>query len=570
MRFEKILPQNSKRRKFVKKIVNKFFMQYTPEQKDYKKWIDANEPNSLELAKQKKYKFKINPKISIVIPLYNTPENFFTDVLNGMQKQTYGNWELCLADGSPEPIAYIKSYMEKEPRIKYSIIGENKGISGNTNEAIKLATGDFVGFMDHDDVLPPFAFYEIVKAINKNPDVEFIYTDEDKFEELDKPRYGVFFKPDFSIYTLRSANYINHFSIYKKELLDKLEGLKPEYDGSQDFDITLRMYENTKNIIHIPKVLYHWRVYPGSVSYDGSAKPYAYEVAKNVIKDHLKRCNLNVDIVDGATLGSYEVLYKVNGTPKVSVIIDASNIKENEKIEKIIHMIEENTYKNIEIIVISDEYKTNNNDVKIVKNISGNIQKRYNKTIKEIKGDYFIIIDENLIDIPKNNWIENLLGICQDKDVGIVGSKLYNEKEQIEHSGIILNMNRVGDFLYKGAPKDAGTYMQRLKIIHNVTAVYNKYAMIDKKVFEKIKGFNSKYDGMPMHIDTCLKILNQNYQVVINPIVEFCVQKLSNVEKIENQMVDFENEWSMELKSGDKYFSPNLRLDTNDLAIKTN
>ena len=198
MRFEKILPENSKRRNLAKKIYNKLFAKYNTEERLYLKWIKENEPSAQEIMKQKKEKFKINPKISILVPLYNTPEKFFDELVKSLENQTYSNWELSLADGSPAPLKFIEKYLKKDKRIKYKIIGENKGISGNTNEAITLATGDFIGLLDHDDLLPAFSFYEIVKAINKNPNVEFIYSDEDKLENRKGPRYGVFFKADLS------------------------------------------------------------------------------------------------------------------------------------------------------------------------------------------------------------------------------------------------------------------------------------------------------------------------------------------------------------------------------------
>ena len=260
MRFEKILPENSKRRNLAKKIYNKLFAKYNTEERLYLKWIKENEPSAQEIMKQKKEKFKINPKISILVPLYNTPEKFFDELVQSLKNQTYSNWELCLADGSPEPVKFINKYLD-DKRIVYKIIGENKGISGNTNEALKLATGDFIALLDHDDLLPIFSLYEIVKRINEKPDVEFIYTDEDKIETLDKPRYGAFFKPDFSQYTLNSANYICHFSIFKKELMEKIGGFDSKYDGSQDWDIVARAIENIDKIEHISKILYHWRVH---------------------------------------------------------------------------------------------------------------------------------------------------------------------------------------------------------------------------------------------------------------------------------------------------------------------
>lgn len=562
MDINKILPQGSKRREFAKKVYARIFGEYTEEEKIYKKWIDKNEPNKEDLAKQKNTKFDINPKISIVVPVYNTPENFFAELVQSLQNQTYSNWELCLADGSPEPIKYMQEYPKKDSRIKYKIIGENKGISGNTNEALTLATGDYIGLLDHDDLLPAFSLFEIVKVINENPEVEFIYSDEDKLERLKGPRYGVFFKPDFSPYTLNSANYICHFSVFKKELMEKLGGFRSEYDGSQDFDIVARASELTQNIIHIPKVLYHWRAHKNSTAQNSDSKPYAFEIGKKVIKDHIKRSlDIDVEVTDGLTPGSYEVKYIVKENYKVSIIIDGTNMSK-EQINSLIEKVKISTYKNYEIIIITNEkleekYKT--------VRLTNNIFEDYNKAVSLAEGKYFIIFDENLINIDKTSYIEDLVGICQDPNVGIVGTKLYNEQNQVEHSGIIFGMNGIGDFLYKGAPKDIGTYMQRLLIIHNVMCVYAKYAMIDKAVFEKIKGFTTEYKELAVSIDTCLKILQQKKQVVINPIISICVKKLNQTDKIDEEK--FQKHWTNMYKRGDIYFSPNLSKNNTGLSI---
>lgn len=561
MNLEKILPINSKRREFAKKIYFKIKGNKTPEQVKYEKWIKQNEPSNEELKKTRNTKFKIVPKISIIVPLYNTPEKFLDELVKSLQNQTYSNWELCMADGSPEPIVYINKYL-KDERIKYSIIGENKGISGNTNEALKLVTGDYIGLLDHDDLLPVFSLYEVVKAINENQNAQFIYTDEDRIENEDKQRYGVFFKPDFSPYTLNSANYICHFSIFKKELMDKLGGFKSEYDGSQDFDIVARASEETKNIVHIPKVLYHWRVHQNSTAGNSESKPYAFEVGKKVIKDHIKRMyNTDVEVIDGLTPGSYEVKYKVKENPKVSIILDIEELKEQQA-KDILKEVEKSTYTNYEIISISEE-----NILNLENNIKPATNKfeTYNEAVKSINGEYFIIFDKNLLAIDKEDYIQDLLGICQDENVAVVGTKLYNEQNLVEHSGIILGMNGIGDFIYKNAPKDIGTYMQRLLIIHNVTCTYIKYAMISKKAYEEVNEFDIKEEGLNASIDFCLKQIENKKQIVLNPNISIKVKCLSDIEKQNEE--EFIKKWKNEYEIGDKFFSPNLSKKDTGLSF---
>lgn len=551
MNFEKILPYHSKRREFAKKIAKKLHItRKNHTDSEYEIWIQKNEPSKEELEKQRNHKFGISPKISILVPLFRTPENFFKDLVNSLKNQTYSNWELCLADGTPEgSIPFIKKYLS-DKRIKYKYIGENKGISGNTNEALTLVTGEYIGLLDHDDFLPVFSLYEIVKIINQNKDVEFIYTDEDKMEEVNKPRYGVFFKPDPSPYTLNSANYICHFSIFKKELMDKLQGFRSEYDGSQDFDIVARAFENTDKIVHIPKVLYHWRVHQNSTAGNSGSKPYAFEVGKKVIKDHVKRYNdTDVEVTDGLTPGSYELIYINKTTPKVSIIFDARTAMEEDK-RRIVDEVYKSNYENFELIIVDDK--------------KADIAEK----IKEIDSEYFMIIDKNLLEIPRKTYIQELLGIAQDDTVGIVGTKLYNEENLVEHNGIIVGMNGIGDFLYKGAPKDIGTYMQRLTIIHNVSCVLTKYAMIRKKYYLEVNGFEEKYKGITKDIDFCLKLLNNKKQVVMNPIISFKVKRLDIEKEEEVTEKEFLEKWKKEYEKGDIYYSPNLSKNNTGLSIK--
>lgn len=566
MSFEKILPLNSKRRKFFKKVLEPFKSNLTEEERIYKKWINNNEPNFFEIRKQCKEKFRLQPKISIVVPLYNTKEEFFRDLIMCMFLQTYSNWELCLADASEKPLDFIDKYCKNDSRIKYKKISDNRGISGNTNIAIQLATGEYIGLLDHDDILPRFSMYEIVKAINSCPEVEFIYSDEDKLETVKGPRYGVFFKPDFSPYTLNSANYICHFCVFSKNLMSKLNGLNSEYDGSQDFDIVSRASELTSNIIHIPKVLYHWRAHKDSTAQNSDSKPYAYEIGKKVIKDHIRRSlNEDVEVVDGLTPGSYSVKYFSKIECKVSIILDLPDYDEKD-IKIILEKIKVSSYKNIEIILISNKNIKIAEIGKIIK-LKGNYIETYNEAVQTAEGKYFIIMDENLISIDSDTYIEDLLGICQDESVGIVGTKLYNAKRNIEHNGIILGMNGMGDFLYKGVPKDAGTYMQRLSIIHNVSCVYIKYAMINKAIFCSNGMFNCEFSGLASSIDICLNILKSGKQVIMNPNVSFCIEKLNNIEKIERENSILYSKWRKYYSNGDKYFSPNLSLHNTNISI---
>lgn len=326
---------------------------------DYGGWIKNNEPKDADLKLQIKKEFKISPKISIVVPMYKTKEKFFKDLIKSVISQTYSNWELILADGSPEENKNFKKYYENETRIKYKFLNENLGIAGNTNSAIEMATGDYIALLDHDDLLSEYALYEVVNYINKYPNAEFLYSDEDKIDENDN-RYDAYFKPNFAPDTLRCQNYICHFSIFKKEIMETLNGFKADYDGAQDYDIFLRMSEITKteNIIHIPKILYHWRVHSESTAkLNSNAKNYAFEAGKKAIEDHLKRVGLDGTVSEGCIDGIYRIDYKVKENPKVSIVIPNKDGKDILKV-CIDSILSKTTYKNYEIVISENNSET--------------------------------------------------------------------------------------------------------------------------------------------------------------------------------------------------------------------
>ena len=326
---------------------------------DYGGWIKYNEPKDQDLKDQAKVKFEKSPKISVVVPMFNTKEKFLKEVVNSMLRQSYSNWELCLADGSPKENEDYKKYIEKDSRIKYKFLGENKGIAGNSNEAIKMATGEYIALLDHDDELAEYALYEVVKCINLNPDVEFMYSDEDKMDE-NSNRYDAYFKPDFAIDTLRCQNYICHFSIFRKDLMEKLGGFKEGYDGAQDYDIFLRMSETVdpKNIKHIPKILYHWRVHSESTAkLDSNAKNYAFDAGIKALEDHLKRVGLKGTVSKGCIDGIYRIDYEVIGNPKVSIVIPSKDGKDILSV-CINSILEKTTYQNYEIVVVENNSET--------------------------------------------------------------------------------------------------------------------------------------------------------------------------------------------------------------------
>lgn len=555
----------------------------------YQIWINKNEPNEEELEKQKNAKFEINPKISIIIPMYNTPEKFFEELVDGLIEQTYPNWELCLADGSQEKNEKLEKIYKKDERIKYKFIGENKGISGNTNAALELATGDFIALLDHDDLLPKFSLYEIVKCINKNPDVDFIYTDEDKFEELGGKRYDPYFKSDFAPDTLRANNFICHFSIFKKELMDELGGFRSEFDGAQDYDIILRMSEKAKKIIHIPKILYHWRVHALSTAKSGgTAKPYAYEAGIKAVQAHIDRIGLKGEVVSGNTLGTYKVNYEIKGNPKVSIIIPNKDYASTLKVcLKSIKKL--TTYENYEIIVVennSEEQKTfdyydeiNGKDkVKVVKypEKGFNYSKIINYGVANSDGEYIIQLN-NDTELITPNWIEEMLGFAQREDVGAVGAELFYPDKSIQHAGIIIGIGGVAGHVFRNIPHGMHGYFSKDAMIQNMSAVTAACIMASRKMYEAVGNMDEKFEVAFNDVDFCLKIREQGKLIVYNPYVQFIHYEsksrgfedtLEKQKRFKGEVERFQNKWKKILKDGDPYYNINLRLDNDQCAIK--
>ena len=580
---------------------------------DYGGWIKFNEPKDADLKLQIKKQFKMSPKISVIVPMYKTKEKFFKDLVNCMINQTYSNWELCLADGSPEQNENLKKYYEKDERIKYKFLNDNLGIAGNTNAAIEMTTGDYIALLDHDDILADYALYEVVNCINMFPNAEFMYSDEDKIDENDN-RYDAYFKPDFAPDTLRCQNYICHFSIFKKELMEKLNGFKADYDGAQDYDIFLRMSEITKpeNIKHIPKILYHWRVHNQSTAkLNSNAKNYAFEAGKKAIEDHLKRVGLEGQVSEGCIEGIYRVDYKVKDNPKVSIVIPNKDGKDILKV-CIESVLEKTTYKNYEIVVVENNSETEeiyeyykeiikNEKIRVVNYNTGKEIKEENEcnldytNSNKIKvkpgfnysaiinfgvrmsiGEYAIQLN-NDTELITPNWLEIMLGYCQREDVGAVGVKLYFPDETIQHAGIIVGIGGIAGNRFKSIPKNGHGYFAKESMVENLSAVTGACLMAPKTIYEEVNWMNEDLAVAFNDVDFCLKIREKGYLVVYNPFVEFWHYESKSrgqentpakIKRFQGEMSTFEQRWGDILDEGDPYYNVNLSLDTEVYHMK--
>lgn len=582
-------------KKILSKIRNRIFTSSKQikldkqENENYKIWIKNNEPDDKEIEEQRNYKFEYEPKISIIVPMYNTKEKYLKELIDSIINQTYKNWELCLSDGSDEKKDYVERLVNVDERIKYKFLNANKGISENSNEALKLATGDYIALLDHDDILPAFSLFEVVKTINTDKEAEFIYTDEDKLLEEKENRMGPHFKQDYAPDTFMSYNYICHFSIFKKNLMERIGGFRKEFDGSQDYDIIFRATEQANRIIHIPKILYHWRINENSVALSAEAKPYAYEAAKKAIKAHLNRIGLNANVEDTRIIGLYKVNYEIVGTPKVSIIILNKDHKKDLK-RCIDSILEKTTYENYEIIIVENNSKTKeifkyykelekNEKIEIVeyKEQGFNYSILNNFGVKNATGDYIVLLN-NDTEIITKDWIETMVGNCQRKDVGIVGAKLLYENDTVQHVGVVLGLTGVAGHVNLGIGADEIGYMGRNIITQNYSAVTGAMLMISKEDYEKIGGLDEEFPVAYNDVDLCLKIRKLGKVVVMNPFVEayHYESKTRGYEiteekkrRLEEDTKRLKNKWKDVFEKEDPYFNINFRHDIPAMRIRT-
>ena len=556
---------------------------------DYLDYVKNNKLSIRTIEKQRSARFDYMPKISIVIPMYNTKFSYFVELIDSINNQTYQNFEVCLADSSKIPDVQIQKYIQElnSNKIVYKNISQNLGISENTNVAISLSTGDYVAFCDHDDVISINALYEVVKAINSS-DADFIYTDEDILEN--GIRKNPHFKPDFSPDLLTSYNNICHLCVVKRKLLDEVGLLNKEFDGAQDYDFVLRATEKAKNIVHIPKVLYHWRAHETSTSYSSSAKEYVYMAGKRAIEEHFKRINIKakVEILDEP--GRYRVKYDVIGNPKISIIIPNKDSKSD--LKKCIDSILKSSYQNYEIVIVENNSKTkeifdyydkiqkDNDNIKVVsiKIDKFNYSLINNFGVKNSKGEYIVLLN-NDTKVLSNDWMEEMLGICQRDDVGIVGAKLLYPDFKVQHAGVVVGIGGVAGHVNVNIAENEEGYFSRANVINNFSAVTAACLMIKRSIFEKIDGLDEKLQVAFNDIDLCMKVRKLKYLIVFTPYAKLMHYESKTrgsedtpekIKRFESEMDVFKSKWKDELDRGDPYYNINLRLDKVNFEINTN
>ena len=555
-------------------------------QEVYDTWFKSHRVTDLELSEQKYAYFEYSPKISIIVPTYNTPIKLLDEMIQSVQKQSYQNWELCIADASNpnnEARKAILKYSEEDERIKVNILNENYGISGNTNKAIEIATGDYIGLLDHDDFLEYDALYEVVKKINEYP-YDSLYTDEDKFE-MDTNKFAdPNFKPDFAIDSLCSHNYITHFFVARAELVREVGGEHSEYDGSQDYDLILRCTEKSNKVGHISKILYHWRIHPGSTAGDPEQKLYCYESGRKAIQDHFNRMGVKATVktIGKPYWGLYHVFYETPGNPLVSIIIP--NYENKKTLERCINsLFSVNSYENFEVIIVENNSKSDeifnyydklqkeHKNVKVVTWKGGefNYSAINNFGVGYASGEYLLLLN-NDTEVINPDSIKELLGTCMRDDVGAVGAKLLYADDTVQHAGVVIGFGGVAGHVFSRIGKNDVGYMMRAIINYNYSAVTGACMMTKKSLYEKVGGLDETLRVAFNDIDYCLKLRKMNKCIVYNAFsVWYHYESISRgyendpekIKRYDTEVKYFQKRWNEILVSGDPFYNKNFDIN---------
>jgi len=562
----------------------------------YQYWLKTNKITPLKRMEIKKEieDLEYKPLISIIMPVYNVDIKWLKEAVRSVENQIYTNWELCIADDAstkPRLIKYLKQ-LEKKEKIKV-IFRENNGhISKASNSALKLATGEFVALMDNDDIIHPHALAEVMKVLNEKRDPDLIYSDEDKLDMRGK-RVEPFFKPDWSPDFFLSANYLSHLTVLRKTVIEKVNGFRKGYEGSQDYDLLLRVTDFTDKIEHIPDILYSWRKVPGSTATNYDQKGYASKTSIKALEDTIERRNLDATVENGALPGFFRIKYKIKGNPLVSILIPT--LDKYEYIERCISsLFETTTYDNYEVIII-DTGTTDEKTLEYYDSLKSNPKikflywdKKFNYSsvnnygVENAKGEYILLLN-NDTEVISPDWIESMLEHAQRKETGAVGAKLYYPNDTIQHAGVILGTHGGAEIGAAGhafqglssAPHDSS--LGQKDIIRNYSAVTAACLMVNKEKYLKVGGLDPRYRIAFNDVDFCLKLRAKGYYNIYNPYVELYHHESVSVgtpEKGTRNMKEFVNEVYMLNKkwrnwiSNDPFYNKNLSLVNGLFQVK--
>lgn len=577
--------------------INRLKKDYIPSSgnPDYQHWLNVKYPLKQDFISMalKVRNFAYQPVISIIMPIYNTPEKYLRDAIDSVLDQVYPYWELCIADDNssqPHVRRVLEEYSKKDKRIKVCYRETNGHISLASNSAIELARGEYMALLDHDDLLTPHALYEVVKLLNQHPEADYIYTDEDKIDEkgnLTEP----YFKPDWCPDSFLARMFTCHLGVFRTSIIKEIGGFREGFEGSQDYDLVLRFTEKGKYIYHIPNILYHWRIHSQSTAGDSGVKMYAYEAAQKAIQEAIaRRGEYGIVSRDEKFFGIYQVRYEIKNPSLVSIIIPSKDLS------PLLHTCLESiftktTYPHYEVIVIDNgsiepetqvclEYWLDKQPEKFSYyryDIPFNYAKLNNYGVEKAKGEYLLFLN-NDTEVITSDWLESMIQQAQRKSIGVVGCKLLYPDDTIQHAGVILGLGAIAEHPYLCYPKNHGGYFGAIASINNYSAVTGACMMCRREVFEAVKGFEEELEVAFNDVDFCLKVRELGYNNLYLPhvVLYHYESKSRGKEDTPEKQARFRKEINyMRKKWGkiidnDPCYNPNLTRNKGDYSINLN
>ncbi len=564
---------------------------------DYTAWIRKYERPDREAILREIGAFRKSPKISIITPVYDVDPEWLERCIRSVTDQLYVNWELCLYDDAstrPETLKCLRRWQGKDGRIKIRFGTENGHISRASNQAIGMATGEYIALLDNDDELSPNALYEVAKLLDEHPETDLVYSDEDKLE-MDGSRSEPFFKPDWSLDLLLSENYVNHLGVYRKSIIDAIGGFRIGYEGSQDYDLLLRFVEKTESgrIRHIPAVLYHWRKIPSSTAESISVKTYAYTAAEQALSDYLSRNSIEGSVERIVASGVYRVKRHILGEPMVSIIIPFRD--QLDVLKRCLKSIRTKTdYPKYEILLVDNQSADPEmrrfldavgtaSDTKIKVLSYGrpfNFSAINNFAAKQAIGEYVLLLN-NDTEVINEGWLSAMVEQIQREDVGAVGAKLYYPNETIQHAGVIMGLGIAGH-AFKHLPRTSFGYFGMLSTIRDYSAVTGACLLTKKALFDELHGLEEERLGVAYNdVDYCLRVRTAGYKVLYTPFAElYHHESLSRGDDAELEYTHPEKyrrvvaerqymaeQWS-EVIADDPYYNRNLTRTREDFSLR--
>jgi GT2 family glycosyltransferase/2-polyprenyl-3-methyl-5-hydroxy-6-metoxy-1,4-benzoquinol methylase len=540
----------------------------TPDER-YELWLyfKAGGPGPLRRKRRAARRLRYRPRISIVMPIHNTEPEWLGAAVESVRRQIYPEWELCIADDASsrrDTLELLRRFEGSDARIKVTYLNENRGIAGASNAALELATGEFVGFLDHDDELKPNALFEVARVLNERSDLDYLYSDEDK-KKMDGRLTEAFFKPGWSPDLLMSVNYVTHFSVYRKETLDRVGGFRLGFDGSQDYDLVLRVSEMTDRIAHIPLPLYTWRKVPGSAATHVGAKDYAYEAGRRALGEAIERRGLRGRVEEALVGGRYRVRYDVIGEPRITIIIPT-----RDRVELLAACVESirrrSTYRNYEIMIV-DNLSRKPETLEYLKSFDGrilpypyefNYARMMNTAVAEAGETDYVLLVNNDTEVISAEWMEAMLEHAQRPQVGFVGARLLFPDGKPQHEGIAVGLGGVASNLDHGGQHFG--YFDLGETIRNCSAVTGACMLTRLDVFRELGGFEERLRVAFNDVDLCLRARQRGYVVVYTPHALLYHEESSTRGKLHPEEDErfFCERWGKPFELEDDYYNPNF------------